>query len=108
MLTIENSRSDDEMVRALAKFGYSRDIGPGVYDVHSPVVPSVEAMAAKLRAYVAAGVPAERIWTNPDCGLKTRRWEEVLPAVKNMVEAARIVRAEVSKGKGGAAAMETN
>lgn len=103
MLTIENSRSDDEMVRALAKYGYARDVGPGVYDVHSPVVPSVEAMAAKARAYVAAGVDVSRIWINPDCGLKTRRWEEVLPALKNMVEAARLVRAEIAKGSIGGA-----
>jgi 5-methyltetrahydropteroyltriglutamate--homocysteine methyltransferase len=112
VLTIENSRSDDEMVRALAQYGYSRDLGAGVYDVHSPVVPSVEFMAAKARAYVAAGVDVSRIWINPDCGLKTRRWEEVLPALRNMVAAAKLVRAEIeAKGKSGAAAgsaMETN
>ena len=95
MLTIENSRSGDEMVKALAAYGYSRDIGPGVYDVHSTVVPSVESMAAKARAYVAAGIDVSKIWLNPDCGLKTRRPEEVEPALRNMVAAARIVRAEL-------------
>jgi len=114
VLTIENSRSDDEMVKALAQYGYSKDVGPGVYDVHSPVVPSVDAMAAKARAYVAAGLDVQRIHINPDCGLKTRRWQEVLPALQNMVVAAKLVRAEVEaaakakEGGKGTAAMETN
>ena len=97
VLTIENSRSGDEMMRALAEYGYTRDIGPGVYDVHSPVVPSVDALAAKIRSFRASGVlggDATRIWVNPDCGLKTRRWEEVVPSLRNMVAAAARVRAE--------------
>ncbi|GAB5034800.1 5-methyltetrahydropteroyltriglutamate--homocysteine methyltransferase [Nannochloropsis oceanica] len=98
VLTIENSRSGDEMVKALATYGYSRDIGPGVYDVHSPVVPSVESMASKARAYVAAGIDVSKIWLNPDCGLKTRRWEEVLPSLRNMVSAAKLVREEMAAG----------
>lgn len=102
VLTIENSRSDDEMVRALSAYGYSRDLGPGVYDVHSPLVPSVESMAAKARAYVAAGIDISKVWLNPDCGLKTRRWEEVLPSLRNMVAAAKLVREEMGGGKGNA------
>jgi 5-methyltetrahydropteroyltriglutamate--homocysteine methyltransferase len=90
------------MVKALAAYGYSRDVGPGVYDVHSPVVPSVEAMAAKTRAYVTAGIDPSKIWLNPDCGLKTRRWEEVLPALRNMVAAAKLVREEMAASKGQA------
>jgi 5-methyltetrahydropteroyltriglutamate--homocysteine methyltransferase len=104
VLTIENSRSSNEMVIALAEYGYSRDLGPGVYDVHSPVVPTVEFMAEKLRSFLKTGIlggDATRIHVNPDCGLKTRRWEEVVPALKNMVEAARQVRAEISGGVGG-------
>ena len=101
VLTIENSRSGDEMVKALAAYGYSRDLGPGVYDVHSPVVPSVESMAAKARAYVAAGIDVSKIWLNPDCGLKTRRWEEVLPSLRNMVAAAKLVREEMAAASAG-------
>ncbi|KAL4539572.1 hypothetical protein Ndes2437B_g02062 [Nannochloris sp. 'desiccata'] len=99
VLTIENSRSSNEMVIALAKYGYSRDLGPGVYDVHSPVVPTVEFMAEKLRSFLNTGIlggDATRIHVNPDCGLKTRRWEEVVPSIRNMVEAARQVRAEIA------------
>ena len=108
VLTIENSRSSNEMVIALAEYGYSRDLGPGVYDVHSPVVPTVEFMAEKLRSFLKTGVlggDASRIWVNPDCGLKTRRWEEVVPALRNMVEAARQVRAEIA-GTSGEVAKE--
>ena len=102
VLTIENSRSDNEMVKALAKYGYSRDLGPGVYDVHSPVVPTVEFMADKIRSFLGTNVldgDATRIHVNPDCGLKTRRWEEVIPALRNMVEAARQVREELTRGQ---------
>jgi 5-methyltetrahydropteroyltriglutamate--homocysteine methyltransferase len=105
VLTIENSRSSNEMVIALAEYGYSRDLGPGVYDVHSPVVPTVEFMAEKLRSFLKTGIlggDATRIHVNPDCGLKTRRWEEVIPAIRNMVEAARQVRAEIGAGAGAA------
>lgn len=104
VLTIENSRSDNEMIKALASAGYARDVGPGVYDVHSPVVPTVEFLADKLRSFGSTGIlggDASRIWVNPDCGLKTRRWEEVLPAMRNMVEASRLVREEVRAGKWG-------
>ncbi|PSC76117.1 5-methyltetrahydropteroyltriglutamate-homoc ysteine s-methyltransferase isoform A [Micractinium conductrix] len=98
VLTIENSRSGDEMIHALAASGYTRDVGPGVYDVHSPLVPSVEWLADKLRSYLQAGLlggDASRIHVNPDCGLKTRRWEEVLPSLRNMVAAAQQLRAEL-------------
>lgn len=98
VLTIENSRSDDEMLRAMASYGYDRDLGPGVYDVHSPTVPSVEFVAEKIRSCIksrVSGGDPSRIWVNPDCGLKTRKWNEVLPALRNMVEAARLVRREM-------------
>ena len=106
VLTIENSRSDNEMIRALAEFGYSCDIGPGVYDVHSPLVPSTEFIGDKLRSFQRTGVlngDVHRLHANPDCGLKTRRWKEVIPALRNLVEAARIVRAEVGGGEQAAA-----
>jgi 5-methyltetrahydropteroyltriglutamate--homocysteine methyltransferase len=96
VLTIENSRSGDEMVVALAKYGYGRDLGAGVYDVHSPVVPTVEFMKAKIAGQVATGILSghmDRLWVNPDCGLKTREWAQVLPSLENMCKAAAEMRA---------------
>jgi len=96
VLTIENSRSGNEMINALAKFGYSRDVGPGVYDVHSPVVPSVEFMSQKIQSFLDSNIlkgRTDRIWVNPDCGLKTREWKQVLPSIDNMVKAASNMRA---------------
>ena len=95
VLTIENARSDDEMIRCLQRAGYGKDIGAGVYDVHSPVVPSVDFMTSKVRNFMATGIlqsDARRIWVNPDCGLKTRNWKEVVPSLKNMVDAAKAMR----------------
>lgn len=92
VLTIENSRSGDEMLRVLAKYGYSRDIGPGVYDIHSPVVPKTGTMTARVDLFKEVGLNKERIWVNPDCGLKTRKWNEVIPSLSNMVTAARAAR----------------
>eukprot|EP00889_Picochlorum_renovo_P001574 jgi/Picre1/28604/NNA_004004.t1 len=87
VLTIENSRSSDEMMQYLASYGYKRDIGPGVYDVHSPIVPPVETMLAKIESFIQAGIvqgDVHRIHINPDCGLKTRRWErgDIYPSLK--------------------------
>jgi 5-methyltetrahydropteroyltriglutamate--homocysteine methyltransferase len=84
------------MILALQKAGYSRDLGAGVYDVHSPVVPTVKSMTTKVQSFVSTGIlekDARRIWVNPDCGLKTRNWNEVVPALKNMVDAAKALRA---------------
>ncbi|GAB3995583.1 hypothetical protein GCM10029992_13250 [Glycomyces albus] len=92
--SIEASRSKMEVLADLDRADYRRGIGPGVWDIHSPRVPAVEEMAASLRLAVRA-VDARRVWANPDCGLKTRRYEEVRPALANLVEAARIVRAEL-------------
>jgi 5-methyltetrahydropteroyltriglutamate--homocysteine methyltransferase len=78
----------------LQEFGYSNDVGPGVYDIHSPRVPSVEEMTEEIRLAVRRLEP-EKIWVNPDCGLKTRTWDEAGPSVRNMVEAARKARAEL-------------
>ena len=98
VLTIENSRSSDEMMQYLASYGYKRDIGPGVYDVHSPIVPPVETMLAKIESFIQAGIvqgDVQRIHINPDCGLKTRRWSEVIPSLQNMVAAAKEARRRV-------------
>ena len=82
------------MLEAFRDFDYDRGIGPGVYDVHSERVPSVDEMTALLRRSASVLDPA-RLWVNPDCGLKTRGYREVEPSLRNMVEAARQVRAEL-------------
>ena len=94
VISIENARSDDATLRDLAAYGYPREVGPGVYDIHSPVVPTAAFVEAKLHSFLAHLGP-DRIWVNPDCGLKTRAWEEVLPALRAMVEAVVKVRAEL-------------
>ncbi|MEL5848374.1 MAG: 5-methyltetrahydropteroyltriglutamate--homocysteine S-methyltransferase [Candidatus Igneacidithiobacillus chanchocoensis] len=91
VITIETSRSQMELLDAFATFNYPNEIGPGVYDIHSPRVPSVEEMV-QLMEKAAKVVPAERLWVNPDCGLKTRKWAEVTPALENMVKATEEIR----------------
>ncbi|GAB3658990.1 5-methyltetrahydropteroyltriglutamate--homocysteine S-methyltransferase [Glycomyces tarimensis] len=93
--SIEASRSKMEVLADLDRADYRRGVGPGVWDIHSPRVPSVGEMAESLRLAVAA-VDPKRLWANPDCGLKTRRYEEVRPALANLVEAAKIVRGELA------------
>jgi 5-methyltetrahydropteroyltriglutamate--homocysteine methyltransferase len=92
VISIETSRSNMELLGAFALFHYPNDIGPGVWDIHSPRVPSADEMLSLIRA-AAKVIPKERLWVNPDCGLKTRRWEEVKPALQNLVAAARQARA---------------
>ena len=94
VLAIETSRSHMELLDTFARYRYPNEIGPGIYDIHSPRVPSRGEMEALLRKALAVLAP-EQLWVNPDCGLKTRRWEEVRPALTHMVEAARRVRAGV-------------
>lgn len=91
VITIETSRSNMELLDAFDSFSYPNDIGPGVYDIHSPNIPSVEDMVALLQK-AAEKLPVKQLWVNPDCGLKTRRWEEVIPALENMVAAAKQLR----------------
>ena len=95
VITIETSRSDMDLLDAFEDFDYPNEIGPGVYDIHSPNVPSVEWIVALLRK-AAKRVPVERLWVNPDCGLKTRGWPETRQALANMVEAAKKLRNEQS------------
>ena len=94
VITIETSRSDMELLTAFDAFEYPNAIGPGVYDIHSPNVPS-ERQIVLLMQKAAAKIPAARLWVNPDCGLKTRTWEEVRPALANLVNAAKQLRAEL-------------
>ena len=91
VITIETSRSDMELLDAFDHFRYPNEIGPGVYDIHSPNIPDPAHMI-KLMTLAEKRIPRERLWVNPDCGLKTRRWEEVTPALENMVAAARQLR----------------
>lgn len=91
VITIETSRSDMELLDAFDDFSYPNEIGPGVYDIHSPNVPMMQHMV-DLMEKAAQRIPAERLWVNPDCGLKTRQWLEVLPALAGMVQAARRLR----------------
>ena len=95
VISIETSRSDMELLDAFNDFDYPNEIGPGVYDIHSPNIPDVQSMVSLLKQ-AADKLPEEKLWVNPDCGLKTRRWEEVLPALKNMTEAAKHLRNQAS------------
>ncbi len=91
VITIETARSDMELLEAFSGFAYPNEIGPGVYDIHSPAIPETGRMEGLMRK-AAQSIPAERLWVNPDCGLKTRAWGEVEPALRNMVAAARRLR----------------
>jgi len=91
VITIETSRSDMELLDAFDRFSYPNEIGPGVYDIHSPNIPTQEHIVALMRK-AAERIPARRLWVNPDCGLKTRQWGEVIPALRNMVAAAKTLR----------------
>ena len=92
VITIETSRSDMELLDVFDDFKYPNEIGPGVYDIHSPNIPTQEHIV-QLMEKAAERIPKQRLWVNPDCGLKTRQWAEVLPALTNMVAAAKTLRA---------------
>jgi 5-methyltetrahydropteroyltriglutamate--homocysteine methyltransferase len=94
VITIETSRSNMELLHAFENFNYPNDIGPGVYDIHTPNVPDIAWIKALI--HKAAGkIPVERLWVNPDCGLKTRAWEETRQALNNMVKATKELRKEL-------------
>ncbi len=93
VITIETSRSDMELLDVFDHFKYPNEIGPGVYDIHSPNIPTQEHIV-QLMKKAAERIPAERLWVNPDCGLKTRQWSEVIPALTNMVAAAKTLRGQ--------------
>ena len=96
VISIECSRSQGDNIDVFEKFHYKKGIGLGVYDIHSPRVPSTEEILVTLRRCLKVLRP-EQLWVNPDCGLKTRQWEEVIPSLKNMVKAAEILRREIAK-----------
>ena len=91
VISIETARSGNELLKIFKSVGYKQEVGPGIYDIHSPRVPSVDEMVAQIRALLEV-LPKEQLWINPDCGLKTRKWEEVEPSLKNLVQAVKIVR----------------
>jgi 5-methyltetrahydropteroyltriglutamate--homocysteine methyltransferase len=91
VISMSNSRSDLELLDTFRRFRYTNEIGPGVYDIHSPRVPSIDEIRRNLQATCEVLDPSQ-VWVNPDCGLKTRRWEEVIPSLRNMVQAAREMR----------------
>jgi 5-methyltetrahydropteroyltriglutamate--homocysteine methyltransferase len=95
VITIETSRSQMELLEAFADFKYPNEIGPGVYDIHSPRIPSIEEMFALLEK-AAELLPVRNIWVNPDCGLKTRKWPETKAALENMVQAAKMARERIA------------
>ena len=91
VISIESSRSGMELLEAFTEFRYQGEVGPGVYDIHSPRIPGVEEMTDLLRRALRH-IPKEQLWVNPDCGLKTRQWDEAYPSLENMVVAALRVR----------------
>ncbi|QRR03678.1 5-methyltetrahydropteroyltriglutamate--homocysteine S-methyltransferase [Dyadobacter sandarakinus] len=95
VITIETSRSQMELLDAFAKFNYPNEIGPGVYDIHSPRVPGVDEMTELLQKALQV-IPARNLWVNPDCGLKTRKWPETEAALRNMISAAKLLRESVA------------
>jgi 5-methyltetrahydropteroyltriglutamate--homocysteine methyltransferase len=102
VISIETTRSDMELLGAFEAFEYPNEIGPGVYDIHSPRVPSQAEMERLIEAALAR-IPAARLWINPDCGLKTRDWAQVDDALANMVAAARAVRSRLASTQAQAA-----
>ncbi|GAA5840774.1 hypothetical protein JCM5353_005341 [Sporobolomyces roseus] len=97
VISIEASKSDLKLLDAFRKFGYSNLIGPGLYDIHSPRVPSVDEMKQRLSAFMKAIPQAKHLYINPDCGLKTRGWAEVESSLKNLVEVAKWARSEYAQ-----------
>jgi 5-methyltetrahydropteroyltriglutamate--homocysteine methyltransferase len=95
VISIETARSGNELLKIFAKVGYKQEVGPGVYDIHSPRIPSVEEIVTQIYSLLEV-LPKEQLWINPDCGLKTRKWEEVKPSLRNMVKAVQIVRNELN------------
>ena len=95
VISIETARSGNELLKIFDKVGYKQEVGPGIYDIHSPRVPSVDEMVQQIKALLEV-LPKEQLWINPDCGLKTRKWEEVKLSLKNMSEAVNIVRAQLA------------
>jgi 5-methyltetrahydropteroyltriglutamate--homocysteine methyltransferase len=91
VLTIETARSKNELLKVFSQVGYKNELGPGVYDIHSPRIPSTDEFYNQIKILEGI-IPIEKLWINPDCGLKTRKWEEVKPALTNMIKAVKMIR----------------
>lgn len=91
VISIETARSGNELLKIFKEVGYKQEVGPGIYDIHSPRVPEVGEMVEQIKALLEV-LPREQLWINPDCGLKTRKWDEVRPSLINLVEAVKIAR----------------
>ena len=94
VISIETARSGNELLKIFKEVGYKQEVGPGVYDIHSPRVPTVDEIVTQIKKLQEV-LPSEQLWINPDCGLKTRKWEETKASLENMVEAVKRVREEV-------------
>jgi 5-methyltetrahydropteroyltriglutamate--homocysteine methyltransferase len=91
VISIETARAGNKILKIFEEVGYNQEIGPGIYDIHSPRIPSVDEMTKQIKALLEI-FPKEKLWINPDCGLKTRKWDEVIPSLKNLVKAVKSVR----------------
>jgi len=91
VISIETARSGNELLKIFKEVGYKQEVGPGVYDIHSPRIPSVEEIIAQIQLLLEV-LPKNQLWINPDCGLKTRKWDEVKPSLENMVKAVSYMR----------------
>ncbi len=94
VISIETARSGNRLLKIFKEAGYRQEVGPGVYDIHSPRIPGVKEIVTQIKLLLEV-LPKEQLWINPDCGLKTRKWEEVKPSLENMVKAVRIVKEEL-------------
>ncbi|WP_200762146.1 5-methyltetrahydropteroyltriglutamate--homocysteine S-methyltransferase [Nitrosophilus alvini] len=94
VITIETARNGNRLLEAFKNYNYQKEVGAGVYDIHSPRIPSVEELEKEIADRLSV-FPASKLWVNPDCGLKTRKWEEVIPSLENMVKATRNIRAKI-------------
>lgn len=92
--SIENARSDNSTLLSFQKIGYKKGLGPGTYDIHSPVIPPVSFIDEKIRSFLGC-LDIKQLVINPDCGLKTRTWPETIGALKNLVEATHHIREEM-------------
>ena len=95
VISIETARSGNRLLKIFREADYRQEVGPGIYDIHSPRVPTVEELVEQIKALQEV-LPQQQLWINPDCGLKTRKWDEVKPSLQNMVAAVKIVRSEVN------------
>ncbi len=95
VISIETARSGNELLKIFKDVGYKQEVGPGVYDIHSPRIPSVDEILKQIKLLLEV-LPAKQLWINPDCGLKTRKWEEVKPSLHNMTKAVKILRDELN------------